>query len=330
MRFLKFRFVLLFVFLAALVVLAAWGWVPPNESSSTCARDQNAAWVSVDWTSTPVDEGEIARLAGDATRHKLKYLYLYVSYVKPDGSFSNSYSYAARFVSQFRRFNRDTRLLAWIGIPLVNRSGMGIGGSVDLADQPTRARLKDFAANLVRNSGFDGVHLDVETVWNNDPYYLRLISDVRGALGPQAIVSVAGGHWLPDWLGWLPIIGPMRWNSAYYRQVAEQADQIVVMTYDSYLIHPALYRLWMREQVRGITSSLSGMKTPLVFGLSVSREDTAAHHPSVENIQSGLAGICAGLRSSPSANVQGIAIYASWEANATDWQAWDLWQGVTR
>ncbi len=330
MKFLNVRLGVFLVVLSALIVLAVWAWVPSDESSPACARNQDAAWLSVDWTSTPANEAAIAQLASDAARHKLKYLYLYVSYVKPDGSFSNSYAYASRFVSYFRRYNRDTELLAWIGVPLKNRGGVGIGGSVDLSDQQIRARLADFAATLVRESGFDGVHLDVETVWNNDPWYLRLISDVRRALGPHAMVSVAGGHWLPDWLAWLPIIGPMRWNSAYYRDVAEQTDQIVVMTYDSYLPHAALYRLWMREQVRGVTSSLSEMKTGLLFGLSVSREDTPSHHAAVENIQSGLAGICAGLRTVTGAKVVGAAIYASWEAEPADWQTWDEWQGVSR
>ncbi|MGB8647129.1 MAG: glycosyl hydrolase family 18 protein [Anaerolineae bacterium] len=323
----KISSVFALVLVAAIAVVVIWGWVPPEAASANCVLDRNAAWLSVDWTSTPADEAAIARLAEDASRRKLEYLFPYASYVKPGGTFSNSYTYAPRFVSIFRRFNRDTRLLAWVGIAVKNESGLGVNGPVDLQDEETRQRIVAFIADLVRQGQFDGVHLDVEPIWNNDAGYLRLIQEVRIALGPGHIVSVAGGQWIPDWLVWVPTLGQLRWSSAYYRAVAQNVDQIVSMTYDSYMTLPELYRFWLREEVRGIRTSVSGSNVELLFGVSVSREDTASHHPSAENLQSGLAGICAGL--SPAnvpSHANGVAIYASWEAETQDWQVWDNWQ----
>jgi hypothetical protein len=79
--------------------------------------------------------------------------------------------------------------------------------------------------------------------------------------------------------------------------------------------------------VKGISKSLEGSEVDLLIGISISREHTTSHHPDVENMQSGLAGICAGWLDLAQVRdkVQGVAIYAAWEAEATDWQLWDEW-----
>ena len=89
--------------------------------------------------------------------------------------------------------------------------------------------------------------------------------------------------------------------------------------------HPALYRSWLCEQVRGI-SSLASFDVELLFGASVSKEEIFTHRPSVENMQNGLTGICAGLsRATGNRGAVGIAVYAAWGAEAADWEAWERW-----
>jgi hypothetical protein len=97
------------------------------------------------------------------------------------------------------------------------------------------------------------------------------------------------------------------------------------MTYDSYMPYPALYRLWMREEVRGLNKSLTNSEVQLLVGLSVSRENTPTHQPRAENMGSGLAGICAGLVGLPQTHrkMEGVAIYAAWEVTPADWQIWE-------
>ena len=309
-----------------LVVVVWWGWVP-RKVPGDCGLDQNAAWISVDWTSQPVDRDAVKSLAESAAERRLRYLFPFTTYVKADGSFSPSYTHAAEFVSQFRQLNQDTLLFAWIGVPLANRGGLGVDGWVDLADPAARHKIVDFCAQLVDEAGFDGVHLDVETVRNHDRQHLALLQEVKTAIGPSRILSISGNDWKPTLLDRAPIIGEYKWSDRYWQMVADQVDQIAVMSYDSFVFHPALYRLWMREQIRGITRSLSGADSELLMGLSVSRERSATHHPRVENMQSGLAGICAGLshQSGASHPVSGVAIYAEWEADASDWQTWEAW-----
>jgi hypothetical protein len=63
----------------------------------------------------------------------------------------------------------------------------------------------------------------------------------------------------------------------------------------------------------------------LLIGVSVSGEKTTTHHPSAENLANGLAGICAALEDG-SHSIDGVAIYAAWEATAADWVLWHRWQ----
>jgi len=215
-------------------------------------------------------------------------------------------------------------LLAWVGIPVINDRRFGIHGWVDLADPKEREKIAEFAARSIDDYGFDGVHLNVEHVDNNDPNYLLLLEEVRKAIAPEHMLSVASNDWLPAGLNRIPIVGGYKWDGSYYRAVAARVDQIVTMTYDSFMPWPALYRLWLREQVIGISRSLSDSDVQLLIGVSVSRENTRTHHPKAENMQSGMSGVCAGIARTDNA-VQGIAVYAAWEANENDWQTWETW-----
>ena len=80
----------------------------------------------------------------------------------------------------------------------------------------------------------------------------------------------------------------------------------------------------MREQVKGISSSLENSDVQLFIGISVSQEKTISHQPAVESLANGLAGLCAGL-TNPKA-VQGVAIYSDWEFADSEEQLWQAWQ----
>ena len=93
------------------------------------------------------------------------------------------------------------------------------------------------------------------------------------------------------------------------------------MTYDSLMPHPALYRLWLREQARVFDRAIGGTGAELLIGLSVSREHTSTHIPAAENVWSALAGACAYVRRRDN-DISGLALYAAWEATPQDWQLW--------
>ncbi len=310
--------------LVGLIAIVRWAWVPETISNSNCRYQNNAAWISVDWISRPMGSENIQWLAQSAASRKLRYLFAYASYLKEDGTFNPTYNHATEFVTEFRRFNHDTKLLAWIGLPLKNSNLGGIAGGVDLENKHTRTQIAEFVANLVAEANFDGAHLDAETVLNGDENYLLLLQEVKVALGPERILSIAGSHWLPEALNSLPLVNRTRWTDSYYQAVGARADQIATMTYDSFNSGGAFYRLWMREQVHGISQSLADSNVELLIGVSVAQENTASHHPEVETLRNGLAGICAIANNN---GVDGIALYADWDFSGKDQTTWREWQG---
>lgn len=309
--------------LAGLIGIAAWSWVPEKISNPNCRYENNAAWISVDWVSTPMGSENIQWLAESAANRKLRYLFAYASYLKEDGTFNPTYNHATEFVAEFRRFNPNTKLLAWIGLPLKKSNFGGIAGWVDLENKHTRIQIAEFVANLVAEAKFDGAHLDAETVLNGDENYLLLLEEVKAALGPEPILSIAGSHWLPEVLNSVPLINRTRWTDSYYQAVAERTDQIAPMTYDSSTSQGAWYRLWMREQVRGISQSVAKSNVELLMGISVAKADTTSHRSEVETLRNGLAGICA---TSDTKIVDGVAIYADWDFWKEDQAIWSEWQ----
>jgi hypothetical protein len=178
--------------------------------------------------------------------------------------------------------------------------------------------------------GFDGVHLNVESVRNDDPAFLSLLEEVRATIGDRASLSIAGAHWNPAPSEIFTVVGSFGWQSSYYGQVAMRVDQIATMTYDSHMPMAALYRLWVREQMRGVLASLAGIPVEVLFGVSVSREHSPSHDPTAETLASGLTGICVGMETKRreeghSLSHQGVALYAAWEMTQLDWEELKGW-----
>lgn len=312
------RRLLLAALLLGLAGVGYWGWVPDRIDAARCRLGANAAWIGVEWVLQPVADAQVSDLAVRAREQRLRYLFPFTASLRPDGSFSPTFGSAAAFVRQFRRVNRETALLAWVGIPAEN---------TDLASPQSRAAIVAFLARLLREDGFDGVQLDVEPLASGDAHYLQLLDELRVAIGPARLIGVAALPWRSAPEARLSLAQGYRWDGDYYRQVAERADQLAVMAYDSAAPTAALYRLWMREQTRGLLGSLAGSRAELLIGISLSRESTGSHHPGAENLRSGLAGLCAGLAGAPGAErVRGVALYPEWEASADDWQLWAQWQ----
>ncbi|MER3459636.1 MAG: hypothetical protein C4309_14365, partial [Chloroflexota bacterium] len=276
-------------------------------------KGANAAWLGVEWVKEPHGSDEIAALANDLKRREIGYIFVFASYLRADGRFNPTYSHAAEFIRALKGIQPGLNVQAWIGLPL-NRPRLlrRQYGYVDLSDATTRQRIVEFCADLISQGGFDGVHLDPEPVPTDDLDVLTLLDEVRRAIGPNSTLSMATRRiWLVFSDLALPFAGQVAWRASYYREVARRVDQIVVMTYDSSLPLPWLYRQWVRFQVIEISQAVDRLHTDLFFGIPTSKEKTWTHWPNAENMTSGLQGVIDGLNDAdawPSA-VTGVAIY---------------------
>ncbi len=298
-------------------------------------RGMNAAWLGIEWVNEPHDPRDIASLAEALRAHQIRDAYVYVSYLRSSGQFGNTYAHAAEFTQAVKATVPTLRVHAWIGIPVAPRrvALFTAPGHADLADRDVRHVIAAFAARVQQDGGFDGIHLDPEPALDGDTDLLALLADVRDAIGPAAMLSVATPRiWPLDGAVPLPP-GLVAWSGAYYRRVAQRVDQVALMSYDSALPSPWLYRQWGRFQVIALSRALEGTHAEVFIGMPVSRVWTWTHHPGAESMVSGLQGAIDGLNDAASRpqTVTGVAIYPFWEATEGDWRDYrQLWLGGER
>ncbi|MHB8626333.1 MAG: glycosyl hydrolase family 18 protein [Aggregatilineales bacterium] len=312
------RFLVIIITLVGILLARGCAFRPAaSYPGSHFNQGKNGIWLGVEWVSDPHTDSEITALAHSLAQHQIRYVFSYVSYLRTDAlEFNPKFDHAIEFVKAFKKAEPGINLLAWLGVPMPS-----LGGAADLADPTIRQKVTAISAHFVHDLGFDGIHLDPETVTSGDQNLIALLDETRNAIGSQAILSLATEKIqpiLPDQSFFSAHIG---WSSQYYRQIAQHVDQIAVMAYDTGLPIEWLYREMVRFQVIGISQAVSGTGVGVLFGVSTSQEATRTHNPSVETIQNGLQGVIDGLNdldSVPSA-VSGISIYPAWEMDAAKW-----------
>ncbi len=285
-------------------------------------RGENAAWLGVEWANEAHSAQEITALGSDLNWRQIRYVFVYTSYLRPDGQFNPTFDHLSDSVARLKATNPTLHIQAWIGLPL---------GYVDLSDATVRRKIVQFCVDLVRTTGVDGIHLDPEPIPTDEENVLTLLDELRNALGSRPALSIATRRIWPVFpeARW-PLIGQVAWRASYYREIARRVDQIAVMTYDSAMPWAPLYRQWVRFQVIEISRAVDGMGVQLFFGVPTSEEKTWRHYPWAENMRSGLEGVIDGLNDAAArpAIVTGVAIYPYWETDEAEWRIYEeLWLG---
>lgn len=167
------------------------------------------------------------------------------------------------------------------------------------------------------------------TKTERDPHLIALLHELRNALGSDYTLSAASRR-ITAAQGQVAerLLARLAWSGRYYRLVAEQVDEIALMTYDSGAPLPALYRWWTRVQVVRASQALAEESVRLFIGVPTSEELTTSHIPKAENMLSGLLGVCDALcdpRTLVEA-ISGVAIYPYWETDGGEWATYEaLW-----
>ncbi len=210
-----------------------------------------------------------------------------------------------RFLDIFTGF----RVMPWIGGPS--------GAEVRLYDAKWRAEFTgNVRAMLMEHPRFAGIHLNVEPLPSGDANFLQLLRELRTALPPEKILSVAA---YPPPTRWHPF-EDVHWGEAYFREVANQANQLVVMMYDTGQRNPKTYVKLMADWTPEVLAWSNG-KSVLLGIPAYEDPGVEYHYADVENITNALSGIHRGLSRQPlPANYQGVAIYCEWETGEGEWQ----------
>lgn len=306
------------------LMFLAYYWVigfSTNHVGSHFNKDENAIWLGHRWVGELISEEEVKKLADDLMERGFDTVFVHSGPIDGDGGVGpEKYPHGKRFVNLMNEYAPEVEVQAWLG---------QVRSKIDLDDEAVRERLAEAAVTLVEDIGFEGIHYDIEPVWDEDYGFIETLKLTREKLGNEVRISVALAEFIPKQL--ITLTGAQKdwinYNTHYnYLNVAEIADQVVVMVYDTRIEYAWLYRLLVREQTIWLSNILEGKE--LYIGIPSYDDNIPYSYPWVENVENGLYGIIQGLnnlRSEPS-TVKGVAIYANWTTSEEEWEIYEnLW-----
>ena len=287
-------------------------------------QDRNAAWLEHRWLEKEHDAAAMDALFRSLEARGIAYVYPHLIPFNGAGRLPvHSREQMRGFLASARRVAPKMKVLPWVG-------GLRVGyrrqrqGTVDLDDLSQRQRIVAECRGLM-DEGFDGVHVNVEPVPDGDVEFLALLRALRTAVG-KGILSVSATR--PGPVG-LPFAPNFLWSPGYYGRVAAEADQLVVMAYDTALPTPSLYRRYLAYAARSMTRHLerSG-RARVLIGIPTYDGTGLMHRADVENPENALAGLVAGLRGvGGGGTFEGVALYAEWTTDDEEWATYErLWR----
>jgi hypothetical protein len=308
----------------ALLVLAGYALWSPGREITDGRHDQrrNGIWMQHGWLSDDAwfernhktdripqfrDDARIAELAHRLREHGITDVFPHMAPAQPGGKLPPLHTeQTERFLNGMEGF----RVMPWVGGALNDHAFPKIPGW-------RAAFIRSIQELLQAHPRLAGIHLNIEPWPTGDPDLLLLLDELRAALPPGKLLSVAA---YPPPTRWHPY-PEVHWDESYYREVARRADQLAVMMYDTSLRTRKVYAWLMAEWTREILAWSGG--TPVLLGLpTYEDEGVGYHHPDVENLDTGLGGIHAALGEGPIApNYQGVALYSEWEMDDAEWRS---------
>jgi hypothetical protein len=313
------------VFLA-LSVLAVAGYLylayaaAGDSAAHPFNQDRNAVWLEHRWLEKEQPVAEMESLLQSLDGHGIAYVYPHLIPFNGAGRLPiHSREQMRSFLAAARRVAPRIKVLPWVG-------GLRAGyrrqrqGTIDLADIGQRQRMVAECRGLM-DEGFDGVHVNIEPIPDGDGEFLALLRALRTAIG-GGILSLSATR--PGPLR-LPPAPNFLWTPDYYVRVAAEADQLVVMAYDTALPTPSLYRRYLSYAASSMTANLARSgRARLLIGIPTYDGSGLMHRADVENPENALAGLVAGLRGvGGGGTFEGVALYAEWTTDEAEWTTYE-------
>lgn len=319
--------------LGASVIFFGYAWFRWQPEPPVYGGTANALWARHQWAGDAHTEGEYRVLAGTLARGRITDVFFHVGPLTEDGRIPPArYAHAGELLAALRRLAPGVRAQAYVG--QVERSG---GGPLDLRATATRANILNTDRALL-DTGFAGIHYDIEPVYFGDRDFLDLLTRTRELTRARGrLLSVAleqpglTDRTQPLFRLMLPRGAthyPPRPTAAYLTAVADRVDQVAIMTYDSEAPTRALAG-WHFAHHTERTLSLIGDRVTVFMGVPTYRSPT----PWAEDLPTALRGVRQGVARlrRPPRRPYGVAIYADWTTDAQEWAAYRAgWLGEQR
>lgn len=308
----------------ALAVLLFWYFILGiylNQNGPYFNKSHNAVWINHEWVGEYKSDVDILNLVNTFRKYQIDTVFVHTGPIEADGSIDpKTYNYAVDFINKAHALDKNIKYEAWLG---------QIRNKINLSDKVIRHEITQQAMILSRLVGFDGIHFDIEPVWDNDSDFIELLKETRKILPADKKISVAMAEFIPNSAIWMVenFHKFKNYNTQVnYLNVAKYADQIVAMAYDTSIKEDWLYKWLVKEQTIWLTRLLKGKE--VFIGIPAYDDATQNFDPSVENVENGLRGVIAGLNNirSRDENFAGVAIYPYWEVDDKEWAIYEkLW-----
>lgn len=320
----------------------------------------NAVWLRRRWLHEPTSDAEVLSLVQRVHGHQIGTLYPFIGPMRPGGRFGwrdgdTLVEYdpetARSFFARAHGAEGATALSSrdWLGLrPFGQRAGRVtilpwtggvLGRDVFPDDAQWRADFVAQAKALVE-LGADGIHLNVEPMPEETAGYLDLLREIKAAIGPEKLVSVAA---YPPTTPLHPY-ADVHWSTNFLRLVCEVSDDVSVMAYDTSLGERAAYsdlvHTWTNQIVRALRpleadegTSADGRGCRWRIGVPSYDDDEPWHRPDAETLAAGLDGVMDAFpgsvemfdhRGEPPRSFAGLAVYSSWTTDAQEWAEFDI------
>ncbi|GIG79167.1 membrane protein [Planotetraspora kaengkrachanensis] len=319
----RWAVIVLAVLLALGVIAAAALRIEFAGSPAAWARTtgHDALWMGHAWVDGRKTAADVDALALRLRQSGIRDVYVHSGPFEADGTLrADKYPGAADFLKWWKEKLPGVRVSAWLGQVV----GDGSGGTLNLADPATRARVVA-GAKALADLGFDGVHYDFEPVSDGDQSFLDVLTQTRGAIGAK-LLSAATQQIEP-----LPGMRfPLRlaighdkyWTPGYFRQVADLTDQVAIMTYDSWTPLPSLYGGHVVRQTKLAMGLVPENKTVLI-GAPAYHDHLVALSDFAESVGSAADGVRLALTEDGPRSNLGLALYVDFAATEEDWKEYE-------
>jgi hypothetical protein len=317
------KYVLSLITLLVIAIIAYSVWVPGRDiRDGRHDLSRNGIWLQHGWIGDDLwfvhnnkedkkayfrDPENIRNLAALLHRHHITDVYPHLCPTSRSGAIS---SVDLKQTELFLDIFKDFRVMPWVGGVL--------DAQVFLSSPSWRHNFAQSIRELfIVHPRLGGIHLNIEPCPSGNKEFLLLLEEVRNSIPKGRILSVAA--YPPP-----TIIHPfseVHWDKAYFGLVAQRADQIAVMMYDTAIRQQKIYQYLMAFWTKEILDW--GNSAHILLGVPTYQDLGVGYHdPGVENLENALFGIHAGLlkyKALP-ANYQGIALYCEWEMDSKKWE----------
>ncbi|MDH3228777.1 MAG: glycoside hydrolase family 18 protein [Alphaproteobacteria bacterium] len=309
--------------LCALLLVSAYAVYTLAPAGPQSSGGPNAVWAAHKWVGDFHSVETYDALAADLQRNGITDVYFHVGPLDGDGLIPRAkYRNAPALLAAMRIRDPAIRLHAWIG--QVERRA---GGPLDLSDAGVRGNIRRAAEGFLE-TGFDGIHYNIEPIRSGDRDLLALLDATRAATrAHDALLSMATDE-LEPFPGAQYLLRPLArraglWSPAYYRDVALRLDQIAVMMYDTASPWDWLYGAIVAYETWRL-AGIAGPDTTLFMGVPTYEDEHFGFRPEAENMGSGLRGIRIGLHYAGAVGPDhfGAAVYAGWTTKEAEWATW--------